>query len=467
MQYQRTSARGTAGMTDIYADRVLTAEGWRKSVRIQIRAGRIGAVATGVHAEPGDDRCGVVVPALGNLHSHAFQRGMAGLAETAGSSADSFWSWREVMYRFALRMNPDQLQAIAALAYVEMMEAGFGRVGEFHYLHHDCDGTPYADVGEMAGRIAAAAEQSGIGLTLLPVFYAHSTFGGAAPSDKQRRFISTLDRYQILLERCRALVARLPAAIVGMAPHSLRAVTPDEMLELAALGSGSPVHIHIAEQEREVQESLAWSGQRPVAWLFDHVPVSSNWCLVHSTHVTEEETRAIAAARAIVGLCPVTEANLGDGVFPIARFLSQGGSFGIGTDSNVHISVSAELSLLEYAQRLEHRTRNVISMRGGDSLSTGRAIMQLALSGGAQALGAGGGRIAPGEPADLLSLDLRHPALFSRDSDALLDSWIFASSGAVVDSVWVAGRKQVSHGRHVARDEAQRTFNKAMQELCH
>jgi formimidoylglutamate deiminase len=451
-----------SGMTNIHARQVLTRDGWRDAVRLCLQSGKVAALHVGVAAEPGDECHGILVPALGNLHSHAFQRAMAGFAEVSGDSADNFWSWRDAMYRLAHRMNPDQLQAIAAQAYVEMLECGFGRVGEFHYLHRDPNGEPYADIGEMAGRIAAAAQASGIGLALLPVFYAHSTFGGAAPAPAQRRFLNTPESYQALLERCRSLTSALPTATVGVAPHSLRAVTAEELSTIAAMAGSAPVHIHVAEQVREVEECIAWSGQRPIAWLLDHAPVDRNWCLVHATHVTAEEVQGIAKTGAVVGLCPITEANLGDGVFPVAELLGAKGQFGVGTDSNVHISLAAELSLLEYSQRLTHRVRNVVRK---EKQSTGRAVMEIAVAGGARALGGEGGGIVVGGPADFVSLNEQHAALSCRASDALIDAWIFASAGDVVDCVWVAGRKVVSDGRHFAREVIEREFVKTLQEL--
>ncbi|MBX5460755.1 MAG: formimidoylglutamate deiminase [Steroidobacteraceae bacterium] len=449
-------------MTYIHASQMLTREGWRDAVRLRVQSGRIASVQVGAPPQAGDERHAIVVPALGNLHSHAFQRAMAGFAEVSGDSADNFWSWRDAMYRLAHRMNPDQFEAVAAQAYVEMLECGFARVGEFHYLHHDPTGAPYSDPGEMSARLFAAAETSGIGLTLLPVFYAHSTFGGAPPKTTQRRFLSTLESYEALLQRCQSLAARLPTAVVGVAPHSLRAVTPQELSSVAALAGTAPVHIHVAEQVREVEECLAWSGRRPVEWLLDHAPVGTSWCLVHATHVTPQEAQRVARSGAVVGLCPVTEANLGDGVFPIASLLERQGCFGIGTDSNVHISLVAELSLLEYSQRLTARMRNVVRK---EPHSTGRAIMEIALAGGARALGAGGGAIAEGEPADFVSLNEHHPALACHAADALLDAWIFASAGDVVDCVWVAGAKVVSQGRHIARERVAREFIRAMKEL--
>ncbi|HEY5760779.1 MAG TPA: amidohydrolase family protein, partial [Steroidobacter sp.] len=265
-----------------------------------------------------------------------------------------------------------------------------------------------------------------------------------------------------LLERCRGLTAKLPTAEVGVAPHSLRAVTKNELLAVAEMAGSAPIHIHIAEQTKEVDECRAWSGRRPVAWLLENAPVDERWCLVHATHVDEQEIVGMAKSGAVVGLCPVTEANLGDGVFPLQDWMSQGGRFGVGSDSNVHIGVAAELSLLEYSQRLTHRARNVVKR---NHQSTGRAIMDLALAGGAQALG-GSARIEQGGAADFVSLDAQHPALCSRDGDALLDAWIFASAGNLVDCVWVAGRKIVAEGRHVARDEIRTRFREVMKDLC-
>ena len=285
---------------------------------------------------------------------------MSGLAERRGPGADNFWSWRETMYRFALDMTPDQVEAVAAQAYVEMLEAGFTRVGEFHYLHHAPDGRPYDDVAEMSARIVAAADATRIGLTLLPVFYAHSGFGGAPPGDAQRRFICDLDLYARLVERARGLVRTLDGADLGLAPHSLRAVTPGELEAVGALAPERPLHIHIAEQVAEVDACLAWSGARPVEWLLDHADVGPRWCLIHATHMTPDETRRLAASGAVAGLCPITEANLGDGLFNAPDFVGRGGRFGIGTDSNVQIALADELRLLEYGQRLFHRARNVL-----------------------------------------------------------------------------------------------------------
>lgn len=468
MQAKQLAARGrdntyiNAGeMTTIHARTALVQGGWRKDVRLTLANGRISAVAAGP-AQAGDERHAVVVPAMPNLHSHAFQRAMAGLAERRHTGNDTFWSWRDLMYRLALSMSPAQVRGVAAQAYVEMLEAGFSRVGEFHYLHHDIDGRPYADIAEMAAAVSAAAADTGLGLTLLPVFYAHSSFGGAAPNDGQRRFINSVDRYAQLLDGCRRAVKPLGTGVVGVAPHSLRAVTPEELTAVVALAPAAPVHIHIAEQVREVEDCLAWSGRRPVDWLLDHAPVGADWCLVHATHMTEAETARMAASRAVAGLCPITEANLGDGVFNAPAFIAAGGHYGIGSDSNVQIGAADELRLLEYAQRLARQGRNIMAAPGG---STGRALYDEALQGGAKALGAEFVGLSPGGPADLVSLNTAHAAFAGAKDDALLDAWIFNAGNGGVDCVWVNGLKQVSGGRHKARDTVSAAFFKVMQEL--
>ncbi|MCD9086916.1 formimidoylglutamate deiminase [Stenotrophomonas sp. SY1] len=429
-----------------HAARALLPDGWAQDVRIDSVDGRISAVTVDAAREAGDQPLGTVVAGLGNLHSHAFQRAMAGLTEVGGRSGDSFWSWRELMYRFLDRLDPDDFQAIAAQAYMEMLESGFTRVGEFHYLHHAPDGSRYADPAEMAGRVAAAAAETGLGLTLLPVFYAHSDFGGAAPTPGQRRFLHDIDGFAALLGSCRKALAATPDAVLGLAPHSLRACTPEELAALTAMAPG-PIHIHIAEQTREVDACLAWSGQRPVEWLYANVPVDQRWCLVHATHVSPDEVRLMADSGAVVGLCPITEANLGDGLFPMRAFVEAGGRFGVGSDSNVLIDAAEELRLLEYGQRLSMRGRNVLSP---GALSTGRWLYQQAGEGAAQVLGERSG-LAVGAPADLLELDLDHPSLHGREGDALLDSWLFAARNGALRSVWRNGRELVRDGRHVNR----------------
>lgn len=435
------------GETALHFEQLFLPDGWRTSVRVTIREGVVAAIVPGTPRRPEDESHATGLPGMPNLHSHAFQRGMAGLTERRGEGEESFWTWRAEMYRFVDVLDPDAMQAIAALAYMEMLEAGFTRVGEFHYLHNDPRGRAYADPARMGAALAQAAADTGPALTLLPVFYAQSGFGGQPAEPEQRRFVTDPDGYARLLEASRQALAPLEDARLGVAPHSLRAVAPEALAEVAGLAAGGPVHIHIAEQEREVADCLAWSGARPVEWLLANVDVNERWCLVHATHVTDRELAGIAGAGAVVGLCPVTEANLGDGVFPAVEALEKGVRFGIGSDSHVRIDMTEELRLLEYGQRLVRRQRNCLN-RGG---STGRALFGGALVGGTQALGAPS-PLAPGSPADIVSIAADHPAMVGRSGDAMLDSLIFAAGQGAVDCVWRRGRKLVEGGLHRDRD---------------
>ncbi|WP_431858102.1 formimidoylglutamate deiminase [Azospirillum sp.] len=457
-------------MDGLFCRRALLPDGWASDVALRFDdQGRIATV------EPGSDGAGLphaagpVVPGMANLHSHAFQRAMAGLAERSGASDDSFWTWRETMYGFVRRMTPEAVEAVAALLYMEMLEQGYTAVAEFHYLHHDADGRPFADRAEMSRRILAAADSAGIGLTHLPVLYAHGGFGGQPPKDGQKRFVNDVDGLLSIVAATRAACGDSPNRRVGLALHSLRAVTPDEMRDaldgLDGLDPTAPVHIHIAEQTAEVDDGIAWSGRRPVDWLLDNAPVGPRWCLVHATHVTPAEVAALAASGAVAGLCLTTEANLGDGVFPAADFLAQGGRFGIGSDSHISVSAAEELRLLEYGQRLVHRRRNVLS--GGPGRSIGADLYRAALAGGAQALGQADaqGALAPGCLADLVVLDANDPKLFSRADDVLLDAYVFAGSGRVVRDVVAAGRLVVRDGRHVRQDGITAAYRRAVQRL--
>jgi formiminoglutamate deiminase len=439
----------------------LLPQGWADSVRLRLSGGQIAHIETNVQPSREDEQHGVAIPGLCNVHSHGFQRGMAGLAEVRGPEGDNFWTWREVMYRFLDRLDPEQIEAITELAYIEMLEHGFTRVGEFHYLHRDPAGKPYNNPAELAECIAAAAKHTGIALTLLPVFYAHANFGGVSPTAGQRRFISKVDEFARLMELSRKAIADLPDANVGVAPHSLRAVTPEELADVVPLANGDPVHIHAAEQIKEVDDCVAWSGARPVEWLLENAPVNERWCLVHATHLTEAETVHLAQSRAVAGLCPITEANLGDGIFPACEYRAAQGRWGIGTDSNVRIDAAGELCALEYAQRLSTRSRNVLAERAG--LSTGRDLFDSVLSGGAQVLGRTSVGIREGGAADFVSLDASDPAYFGRRGDALLDSWIFA--GGRIDCVWRAGHKLVQQGKHIERDAVSARYRRAIESV--
>lgn len=442
--------------TILWFEQALLPYGWAQAVRVELQGASIARVTP--DAPPQGARHAIGIPALPNLHSHAFQHGFAGFTER-NRGDDSFWSWREQMYRLVERMTPEDVTAIAAMAQVEMLETGFGRVGEFHYLHHQPDGAPYANPARMAEAIAEAAADTGIALTLLPVFYAHSDFGGKAPAPGQRRFLNDTAGFARLLEASRAAVAPLADAVVGIAPHSLRAVTEGELAELLRIAPAGPVHIHIAEQLREVEASIAFSGQRPVEWLLDRLPVDQRWCLVHATHVTPAELQGIAASGAVAGLCPITEANLGDGIFPAADFQALGGRFGIGSDSNVRIDASEELRLLEYGQRLSMRRRNLLAPHGE---SVGGTLFRAALAGGAQALGAPCPAIAQGAAADLVCLSADSlPA----SGDTLLDRWIFARGAGAIDSLWRGGKRLVHEGRHIARDRIAASYRATMARL--
>ena len=434
-------------MASLWFERAWLCSEWKRDVRLRIADGMIAAVEVGVEAEEGDERHRVALPGLCNVHSHGFQRGMAGLSERRSRPDDNFWSWREIMYRFLDRLTPEDVAAITAQAYAEMLETGFTRVGEFHYLHHDPAGAPYADRGAMAGAIVEASAASGIGLTLLPVFYAHGNFGAAPPSPGQRRFLCDIDGFAALLDAARPKL--VGDANIGIAPHSLRAVTPSELATLLDMSPTGPVHIHAAEQVKEVTDCVAWSGARPVEWLLDHAGVDERWCLIHSTHIDESEVVRLAASGAVAGLCPITESNLGDGIFPAAEYLAAGGRFGVGTDSNILVDAAQELRALEYSQRLAQRARALLARE--DVPFVGTNMFGYALSGGAQALGVPAG-LAVGHAADIVSLDLDHPAFAGTDDATLFDRWIFAARAGAIDSVWRAGVQRVAKGRHVAAD---------------
>jgi formimidoylglutamate deiminase len=450
-------------MPEFFARAALLPDGWVGNVRIAAEAGgTITAVTPDTIPGAADLLRGAVIPGVPNLHSHAFQRAMAGGAERRSPAGqDSFWTWREVMYRFVGLFSPEDAEAIAAQLYVELLEWGFTSVAEFHYLHHQPDGSPYADIAEMALRHLAAARHAGIGITLLPSLYRHGGIFGRDPSPGQRRFLNDLDPYARILEACRRATAGDPQAVTGMAPHSLRAVTPAMLQAVAAMPG--PIHIHAAEQVKEVEECLAATGVRPVRWLLDHAPVDARWCLIHATHMDPGETAALAATGAVAGLCPTTEASLGDGIFPLRPYLAAGGRLGVGTDSHVGTSPRDELRQLETSQRLMLRERAVATAEA--SPHPGRLLLDAALAGGAQASGRKIGAIAPGMRCDLVELDDLHPSLLGRSGDGLLDAWVFSGQANPVRTVVVGGKRVVEAGRHVARLEVGEAFAGRMRRL--
>ena len=433
----------------INARTALLPDGWATDVSVEIVDGRIARVTPG--AQPQGEVVDCLTPAMVNLHSHTFQRAMAGLTEARGAQGqDSFWTWREVMYRFLDHLTPDDVQAIAAMAMLEMAEAGFAAVAEFHYLHHASGGGTYADLAEMSGRIVAAAAETGLGLTHLPVLYQRGGCDGRVLSRGQLRFGNDPDRFHRLWDAAaRAMQALPPDAVLGVAPHSLRAVDASGLDFAANLSASSPIHIHVAEQVAEVDELLAYTGARPVECLLGQTKVDARWCLIHATQMLPAETAALARSGAVAGLCPITEANLGDGIFDGVRFRAAGGRFGVGSDSNVRISLSGELQLLEYSQRLAHRGRAVLA---DATRSSGRVLYQSACEGGAQAAGRAAGAIAPGLWADLMALDCSGPDMQGRSGDTLLDTFIFAGDDRMISDVWSAGRRIVTKGRHAARE---------------
>lgn len=451
----------------LFARHALLPGGWRCDVLLAWdEQGDLVAVTPDAQAPAGVPQASYVVPGMVNLHSHAFQRALGGLTERAGNAsgpaADSFWTWRELMYRFAGRITPEQVEAIAAQLHVECLRHGYTAICEFHYLQRDADGAPYARPAEMALRIAQAAQASGIGLTLLPVLYAHAGFGDAPLKPEQRRFRSDPDGVLRIVESLEPL--RGPQLEAGAAPHSLRAASISQIRALAqGLAPDRPLHIHIAEQQAEVAQCLEATGRRPVDYLLEHIGVDARWCLVHATHMTAEETAGLAASGAVAGLCPTTEANLGDGLFPLEAFLAAGGRFGVGSDSHVSQSPVEELRWLEYGQRLALQRRNIAVDAGQRDVAA--FLWQGALAGGAQAAGRRVGSLAPGRRADLLVLDEDHPNLAGADADEVLGRFLFCGNDNLVRDVLAGGRWVVRGGRHADQDGIARRYIAAVREL--
>jgi formimidoylglutamate deiminase len=452
-------------MSVFFAERALLPTGWANNVRFDVSSeGTLTRVAADADSEGAELMSGPVVPGMPNLHSHAFQRAMAGLAEVAGNPNDSFWTWRDLMYRLVGQISPEQLGVIARQLYIEMLKGGFTSVAEFHYVHQDTSGKPYADPAELALRVSEAASSVGIGLTLLPVLYSHSGFGGQPPNEGQRRFINSTDSYLDLQTRLQQIIKTQPAQAVGVCFHSLRAVTPQQISAvLAASDKQCPVHIHIAEQQKEVDDCLSWSGRRPLQWLYENVDVDQRWCLVHATHAEPDEVTLMARSKAVAGLCLTTEANLGDGIFPAVDYIAQGGRWGIGSDSHVSLSVVEELRWLEYGQRLRDQRRN--RLYRSDQPMVGRTLYDAALVGGAQAMGQPVGALEVGKRADWLVLDGNDPYLATASGDGILNRWLFAGGDRQIRDVMVNGRWVISDGRHADEEESSQAFAQVLREM--
>jgi formimidoylglutamate deiminase len=453
-------------MALIYAKEALLDEGWAKDVIVEVdKDGVIERVQSGIIESAEDTHnVGVLLPSPANAHSHAFQRAMAGLTERRGpEGSDSFWTWRQLMYRFLDHLTPDHVEAIAAFVQMEMLEAGYATNVEFHYLHHQPDGQAYDNIAEMAERIAAAAAQTGIGLTLLPVHYEFSGLDRGPLGNGQKRFGNSLDQFEALHGTSANVLKDLPAdARIGVAPHSLRAVDGRDLPSLIALSPDGPVHMHIAEQQREVNEVQHATGKRPVEWLLEHAELNGRWCLIHCTQMEPHETKELALTGAIAGLCPITESNLGDGIFDGVRWLENYGRIAIGSDSNIRITLSEELRTLEYSQRLRDQSRAALA---GTGASTGRRLWQAASHGGAKAAGRNAGAIEEGRLADLVALKDDSIQLIGKSGDLLLDSFVFAGDDRLITDVWAAGRHMVADGIHRNRELISKNYIKVLSEL--
>jgi formimidoylglutamate deiminase len=449
-------------MSKLYAENILIGSQWQADKTLSITAdGTITSIEAGKDAQAMHLN-GPVIPGMVNCHSHAFQRAFAGYSEYRGRTGsgvvieDSFWSWRDIMYRFVAKMTPEDAHQVASFVYIEMLKAGYTSVAEFHYLHHQVGGTHYDDPAEMSNQIINAASSTGIGLTHLPVLYSYAGFGEVSPSDAQGRFIHSTEDYLKLIDGLNKKYTNQNNFQLGIAPHSLRAVSQSQLKEIVpyirAINKNAPIHIHISEQMQEVNDCLKHYGQRPVEWLLDNYPMGENWCLVHATHLIDEEIKKLAESGAVVGICPLTEANLGDGIFPTAEYLKQGGKFAIGSDSHISINVAEELRLLEYGQRLSKNQRAVLVSKYSpvdeSCSSVGQYLYSKATRDGAKAIGQNVGEIAVGKRADLVVLDSDHPSMFSKQQSFILDAAIFACSELPVKDVFVAGKQVVSAGCH-------------------
>lgn len=450
-------------MTKIFASKILTSSGWKENITVEVNAdGHIEKLGT--DTKEYDHHVGCLLPAPVNAHSHSFQRAMSGLTEYRGPNPkDSFWTWRKLMFKFLKQLDPDIVEAIAAFVQMEMLEAGFSTNVEFHYLHHSESGRPYDDIAEMSQRIISAANQSGIGLTLLPVFYQYGGCDLRALEDGQRRFGNNLDQFQTLFQRVsKILETSPPDTFLGLAPHSLRAVDPKDLIELVNIAEKKPIHMHLAEQVAEVDEVKEFLGARPVEWVMENLDISNQWCMIHCTQMEPHEVKMLAKTQAVAGLCPITESSLGDGIFEGANWMSNNGNIAIGSDSNVRISLSEELRTLEYSQRLRDRSRAVLA---NSHQSTGRRLFEGICKGGAQAAGRKTGLIKEGYLADLLALNTNHVDLERHKEDTLLDSYIFSGDDRMISDVWSAGRHLVKDGEHILRTEITRAYKKATKKL--
>lgn len=450
-----------------FAEQALFPQGWKTNVRIEVEHGLIQSLSSDASSEGATRLSGPTLPSLANLHSHAFQRAMAGMAEVSLNPNDSFWSWRDLMYKMVHKLTPDDVRIIATQLYIDMLKAGYTQVAEFNYLHHDPKGQTYSQLNEMGLQLAQAADQAGLGITLLPVLYSHSGFGGQAPNEGQARFINSTEQYLALHQASQASLAGHKLHKMGVCFHSLRAVTQGQIQDVMgaldkAPNKAMPIHIHIAEQQKEVRDSVAFSGQRPVQWLANEIGLDERWCLVHATHLDQNEVTAIAKSGAVAGLCPTTEANLGDGIFPGVDFIAQGGRWGIGSDSHVSLSLVEELRTLEYSQRFRDEQRNRLYTEGEHHV--GDYLFQAARQGGNQACQVSLG-LEVGNRADFMVLDNRHPFIAASKNEDLLNRWLFATNENLIRHVYVAGNQVINDFKHQTEAQSNLEFTALLKRL--
>lgn len=450
----------------LFAQNVLLSDGWKQHQLLTIENGVITAIESG-NADSADQSKALVIPGMVNCHSHAFQRAFAGFSEQGSEGKDSFWTWRKIMYQFLSQLTAKDAELIAKQLYIEMLKKGYTRVAEFHYLHHDVDGARYPQLSTMAKAIFNAAETTGIGLTMLPVLYRFSGFGELAPNDGQKRFINSVEQFNQLIDECFELAQNASNANVGIAPHSLRAVDKTSMLaavkHVRSKDKNAPIHIHIAEQQKEVNDCLAHYGKRPVEWLLDNVELDKHWCLIHATHIDEQERQGMVQTGAIAGICPTTEANLGDGIFPTTEFVAEHGTLAIGSDSHISVNPVEELRWLEYAQRLIKQQRAILA--DNDTPSVGQFLWQQAAKGGAQSTSSNTGEIAVGKQADLLALNAQALGVYATSDTHRLDSLVFASIDNCVSDVMVNGHWVVEGGLHLEEQETHQQFMQLLAKL--
>jgi len=455
----------------VWAASALLANGWSSQVEITIDdSGNIEDIRSGVEYQQGE-RYEVLIPGIPNVHSHAHQRAMSGLGEKANiasdGSSDSFWSWRKVMYHYLERIQPEHLQHISSQLYLEMLKHGYTCVGEFQYLHHDHSGKAYHNRAEMSLQCLQAANEVGLGFTALPVLYRYGGFGDAEALDGQKRFLNDADGFVEIVNSLQLACKANGNYSVGIAPHSLRAVNREllaNVIEQLGVDKLAAIHVHVAEQRKEVDDCLAWSAQRPVEWLMNHFEIDTNWCLIHATHMTDAETSALAKSGGVAGICPVTEGNLGDGFFNAVDYFQCNGNWAIGSDSHTTTNPVEELRWFEYGQRLLSGKRNVLVSE--QHRHTGRNLLEGIWHGGALACGRKIGKIKSGYRADFVVLDGSNPRLYSRCEDELLDSWIFSGSDNLVKHVYVGGKHVIDNGRHLNEETIAQNFRSTIDQLA-